>query len=139
MRQLGFDARFMRIWEFYLAYCEAAFATGNTDVMQFTLQQGLKRHVDAWPADRQAVLLALARRAPRCALSPARASHAAAMPGQQLSRAPRPRRLRQLRYWRRACMSGSRPVGLRRGLWRDAELQRDAAALALELRLRRAT
>jgi cyclopropane-fatty-acyl-phospholipid synthase len=27
----------MRIWEFYLAYCEAAFATGNTDVVQFTL------------------------------------------------------------------------------------------------------
>jgi cyclopropane-fatty-acyl-phospholipid synthase len=29
----------MRIWEFYLAYCEAAFATGNTNVMQFTLQR----------------------------------------------------------------------------------------------------
>jgi cyclopropane-fatty-acyl-phospholipid synthase len=39
VRQLGFDARFMRIWEFYLAYCEAAFATGNTNVMQFTLQR----------------------------------------------------------------------------------------------------
>ena len=38
VRQLGFDARFMRIWEFYLGYCEAAFATGNTSVMQFTLQ-----------------------------------------------------------------------------------------------------
>jgi cyclopropane-fatty-acyl-phospholipid synthase len=37
VRQLGFDTRFMRIWEFYLAYCEAAFATGNTGVMQFTL------------------------------------------------------------------------------------------------------
>ena len=39
VRQLGFDSRFMRIWEFYLAYCEAAFATGNTSVMQFTLQR----------------------------------------------------------------------------------------------------
>lgn len=39
VRQLGFDNRFMRIWEFYLAYCEAAFATGNTDVVQFTLQR----------------------------------------------------------------------------------------------------
>lgn len=39
VRQLGFDNRFMRIWEFYLAYCEAAFATGNTGVMQFTLQR----------------------------------------------------------------------------------------------------
>ena len=37
VRQLGFDTRFMRIWEFYLAYCEAAFSTGDTNVMQFTL------------------------------------------------------------------------------------------------------
>ena len=37
VRQLGFDNRFMRIWEFYLAYCEAAFSTGDTNVMQFTL------------------------------------------------------------------------------------------------------
>ena len=35
--RLGFDERFIRIWEFYLAYCEAAFETGNTSVMQFTL------------------------------------------------------------------------------------------------------
>ena len=39
VRKLGFDTRFMRIWEFYLGYCEAAFATGNTSVMQFTLQR----------------------------------------------------------------------------------------------------
>ena len=39
VRQLGFDTRFLRIWEFYLGYCEAAFATGNTGVMQFTLQR----------------------------------------------------------------------------------------------------
>ena len=38
VRQLGFDTRFVRIWDFYLAYCEAAFATGNTSVVQFTLQ-----------------------------------------------------------------------------------------------------
>ncbi len=37
--RLGFDQRFLRIWEFYLAYCEAAFDTGNTDVVQFTLQR----------------------------------------------------------------------------------------------------
>ena len=36
VRELGFDTRFLRLWEFYLAYCEAAFAAGNTDVMQFT-------------------------------------------------------------------------------------------------------
>jgi cyclopropane-fatty-acyl-phospholipid synthase len=35
--QLGFDERFVRIWEFYLAYCEAAFEQHNTDVVQFTL------------------------------------------------------------------------------------------------------
>jgi cyclopropane-fatty-acyl-phospholipid synthase len=39
VRGLGFDDRFLRIWEFYLAYCEAAFATGNTDVVQFTLRR----------------------------------------------------------------------------------------------------
>ena len=39
VRRLGFDTRFMRIWEFYLAYCEAAFDTGNTDVIQFTLRR----------------------------------------------------------------------------------------------------
>ncbi|NBU89671.1 MAG: class I SAM-dependent methyltransferase [Betaproteobacteria bacterium] len=39
VRRVGFDTRFMRIWEFYLAYCEAAFATGNTDVVQFTLRK----------------------------------------------------------------------------------------------------
>jgi len=37
--QLGFDDRFMRLWEFYLCYCEAAFDEGNIDVMQFTLQK----------------------------------------------------------------------------------------------------
>ncbi|MEO6363870.1 MAG: cyclopropane-fatty-acyl-phospholipid synthase family protein [Caldimonas sp.] len=38
VRALGFDTRFLRIWEFYLAYCQAAFATGNTSVVQFTLR-----------------------------------------------------------------------------------------------------
>jgi cyclopropane-fatty-acyl-phospholipid synthase len=37
--QLGFDERFMRIWEFYLAYCEAAFSEANIDVVQYTLQK----------------------------------------------------------------------------------------------------
>ena len=37
VRALGFDARFVRAWELYLAYCEAAFASGDTDVVQFTL------------------------------------------------------------------------------------------------------
>ena len=37
--QLGFDKRFIRIWEFYLAYCEAAFTQASTSVMQFTLRK----------------------------------------------------------------------------------------------------
>ena len=39
IQPLGFDDRFMRLWEFYLAYCEAAFDEGSTDVVQFTLQK----------------------------------------------------------------------------------------------------
>jgi cyclopropane-fatty-acyl-phospholipid synthase len=38
-KQLGFDDRFVRIWRFYLSYCEAAFTLGNTDVVQFTLRR----------------------------------------------------------------------------------------------------
>lgn len=37
--QLGFDTRFLRIWEFYLAYCEAGFLGGDIDVMQITLHK----------------------------------------------------------------------------------------------------
>lgn len=37
VRALGFDERFIRLWEFYLCYCEAAFSHGNTDVVQYTL------------------------------------------------------------------------------------------------------
>ena len=33
----GFDGDFLRTWEFYLAYCEAAFDTRNVDVVQYTL------------------------------------------------------------------------------------------------------
>lgn len=39
VQRQGFDRRFQRIWTFYLAYCEAAFDTGNTDVFQFTLRK----------------------------------------------------------------------------------------------------
>ena len=33
----GFDERFRRLWRFYLAYCQAGFNSGATDVMQFEL------------------------------------------------------------------------------------------------------
>nr|WP_144327830.1 cyclopropane-fatty-acyl-phospholipid synthase family protein [Tepidimonas charontis] len=34
---LGFDERFVRLWSFYLAYCEAGFEAGDIDVVQYTL------------------------------------------------------------------------------------------------------
>jgi len=37
--QQGFDERFMRIWRLYFAYCEAGFAEGKTDVVQFLLKK----------------------------------------------------------------------------------------------------
>lgn len=37
VRTQGFDQSFIRTWEFYLSYCEAAFERGCTDVVQFTL------------------------------------------------------------------------------------------------------
>ena len=39
VRELGFDERFIRTWDFYLAYCEAGFEAGNISVVQFTLQK----------------------------------------------------------------------------------------------------
>ena len=41
VQKLGFDERFIRIWTFYLCYCEAAFDGGNTDVVQYTLRKPL--------------------------------------------------------------------------------------------------
>jgi cyclopropane-fatty-acyl-phospholipid synthase len=35
--QLGFDERFRRLWRFYLAYCQAGFSTGRTNVVQCVL------------------------------------------------------------------------------------------------------
>lgn len=34
----GFDDRFIRLWRFYLSYCEAGFRSGSIDVHQYTLQ-----------------------------------------------------------------------------------------------------
>ncbi len=39
IRELGFDERFRRMWEYYLAYCEAGFRNGNIDVTQLTLSR----------------------------------------------------------------------------------------------------
>jgi len=37
VRAQGFDERFIRCWQFYLAYCIAGFDSGSTDVRQYTL------------------------------------------------------------------------------------------------------
>jgi cyclopropane-fatty-acyl-phospholipid synthase len=38
LRDFGFDARFERLWNFYLAYCEVGFRLASTDVIQFELR-----------------------------------------------------------------------------------------------------
>lgn len=49
VRALGFDARFIRKWNYYLQYCEAAFATRNISVVQAIYtrpnNRNLHRHV----------------------------------------------------------------------------------------------
>jgi cyclopropane-fatty-acyl-phospholipid synthase len=37
---LGFDERFRRLWEYYLAYCEAGFLSRNIDVRQMIFTRG---------------------------------------------------------------------------------------------------
>jgi cyclopropane-fatty-acyl-phospholipid synthase len=39
VRALGFDARFVRMWRFYLALCIAGFDAGITDVAQYSLRR----------------------------------------------------------------------------------------------------
>jgi cyclopropane-fatty-acyl-phospholipid synthase len=39
VQALGFDERFTRMWRFYLAYCEAGFASGYLDVHQLVLER----------------------------------------------------------------------------------------------------
>ena len=38
---LGFDARFRRLWDYYLAYCEAGFAEGTIDVGLMAFERAL--------------------------------------------------------------------------------------------------
>ena len=39
VRALGFDERFVRMWRYYLAYCEAGFRTGKVNLARFTLEK----------------------------------------------------------------------------------------------------
>jgi cyclopropane-fatty-acyl-phospholipid synthase len=44
VRELGFDERFVRMWRFYLSYCEAGFMSGDVDVHQYVFaHQGQSR------------------------------------------------------------------------------------------------
>jgi cyclopropane-fatty-acyl-phospholipid synthase len=37
VRALGFDERFLRLWDFYLAYCEGGFRERSTGSVQMLL------------------------------------------------------------------------------------------------------
>ncbi len=37
--QMGFDARFFRLWDYYLAYCEAGFSEGHVGTVQIVLDR----------------------------------------------------------------------------------------------------
>ena len=39
IKPLGFDERFKKLWQFYLAYCEAGFRAGTTNVCQLALKR----------------------------------------------------------------------------------------------------
>jgi cyclopropane-fatty-acyl-phospholipid synthase len=39
VRQMGFDDRFVRMWEYYLALSEAGFATGISQDLQVVLEK----------------------------------------------------------------------------------------------------
>ena len=38
---MGFDERFLKLWEYYLSYCEAGFRTGTIDVGLYVLEQAV--------------------------------------------------------------------------------------------------
>jgi cyclopropane-fatty-acyl-phospholipid synthase len=47
-RRLGYDERFVRLWEYYLAYCEAGFAEHCTGVVQMLLARPARGRAAAW-------------------------------------------------------------------------------------------
>ena len=40
VRAMGFDERFIRMWDYYLSISEAGFATGLTQDLQLVLEKG---------------------------------------------------------------------------------------------------
>jgi cyclopropane-fatty-acyl-phospholipid synthase len=49
-RSLGFDERFLRMWEYYLAYCEGGFLERYVNDVQFLLTRSGNRSLGAAPA-----------------------------------------------------------------------------------------
>ncbi len=49
VRELGFDARFIRMWEFYLAYCEAAFLARYINDLQLVLTRPMNATLGTQP------------------------------------------------------------------------------------------
>ena len=39
VKEMGYDETFVRKWEYYFAYCQAGFASGKIDLVQFSLEQ----------------------------------------------------------------------------------------------------
>ena len=50
VRGLGYDSRFERLWELYLAYCEAAFATRSLRNVQLVLTRPLNDRLPRYPS-----------------------------------------------------------------------------------------
>lgn len=60
LKRMGFDDRFQRMWDFYLAWCEGSFRERHTNVDRLTLaKQGTQQAV---PSDALAARLAAAFR-----------------------------------------------------------------------------
>lgn len=52
VRALGYDERFLRTWEFYLAFCEAAFRTRSLRDLQLVLTRPLNDRLPLYPTVR---------------------------------------------------------------------------------------
>jgi len=52
VRELGYDSRFERSWELYLAYCEAAFATRSLRNLQLVLTRPFNDRLNRHPSPR---------------------------------------------------------------------------------------
>jgi cyclopropane-fatty-acyl-phospholipid synthase len=52
IRALGYDERFLRIWSFYLSYCEAGFAIRSLRNMQIVLSHSANEALPAFPSVR---------------------------------------------------------------------------------------